>query len=57
MFKGLEYLRCFLIGKGNPQNFSFRKKAKKFRNLDFLSRFGQDPNPDPDLNPDPDQDP
>ena len=45
--QGFEYLRRFLIDKGNPQNFSFQKKAKKFRNFDFLSRFGQDPDPDP----------
>ena len=45
--QGFEYLRRFLIDKGNPQHFSFKKKAKKFRNFEFLSRFGQDPNPDP----------
>ena len=43
--QGFEYLRRFLVDKGNPQNFSFQKKAKKFRNFDFLSRFGQDPDP------------
>ena len=43
--QGFEYLRRFLIDKGNPQNFSFQKKAKKFRNFEFLSRFGQDSDP------------
>ena len=33
--QGFEYLRRFLIDKGNPQNFSFQKKAKKFRNFAF----------------------
>ena len=41
------YLRRFLIDNGNPQNFSFQKKAKKIRNFEFLLRFGQDPDPDP----------
>ena len=45
--QGFEYLRRFLIDKGNPQNFSSQKKSKKFRNFDFLSGFGQDPDPDP----------
>ena len=39
--QGFEYLRRFLIDKGNPQKISFQKKAKKFRNFEFLSRFGQ----------------
>ena len=43
--QGFEYLRRFLIDKGNPQKFSFLNKAKKLRNFGFLSRF--------DLNPDP----
>ena len=43
-----ECLRRFLQGKANPQNFSFRKKAKKFRNFEYLSRFGQDPDPESD---------
>ena len=34
--QGFEYSRRFLIDKGNPQNFSFQKKAKKFRNFDFF---------------------
>ena len=56
--QGFEYLRRFFIDKGNLQNFSFQKKAKKFRHFEFLSRFGQDPDPDPLLvfgwDPDPD---
>ena len=57
--QGFEYLRRFFIDKGNPQNFSFQKKAKKFRNFEFLSRFGQNPDPDPLLvfGSDPDPDP
>ena len=46
MFMNLStYLRRFLIDNGNPQNFSFQKKAKKIRNFEFLSRFDQDPDP------------
>ena len=33
--QGFEYLWRFLIDKGNPQNFSFQKKAKKFRNFEI----------------------
>ena len=46
MFKDLS----ILIDKGNPQ---------KFGNFEFLSRFGQDPDPDPLLvfGSDPDPDP
>ena len=38
--------RRFLIGKGNPQNFSFRGKAKKFWNFESLSwKHYPDPQP------------
>ena len=35
MFQGFEYLRRFLIDKGNPQNFPFQKKLRNFVTLNF----------------------
>ena len=33
--QGFEYLRRFLIDKGNPQNFSFQKRLRNFETLNF----------------------
>ena len=41
----------FLIRQRKSTKFFFPKKAKKFRNFEFLSRFGQDPDPDQDPDP------
>ena len=43
--QGFEYLRRFFGRQRKSTKFFFPKKAKKFRNYDFLSRFGQDPDP------------
>ena len=43
--QGFEYSRRFFGRQRKSTKFFFPKKAKKFRNFDFLSRFGQDPDP------------
>ena len=59
--QGFEYLRHFLIDKGNPQNFSFQKKLRNFETFRIFVKIrpgsgsgsviigtgSADPDPDP----------